>query len=241
MIYIYQHMGLGDFFMCNGLIRTLINENGEYTLFVKSIYEDSVRQMYSDLPNMNFIVANTISEIIDTLHRIFKPGDSHICIGYNRPNFGIPVTTEEWFYFQHNIDIENKWNKFKAVRNKDRELDFFNKFNIKEDYIFVHDDNEDTHPEHRGPKKIDDSLLPSNIRIIRVTPNITNNIFDYCLLIENAKEVHCIESCFAYMTDLLNLNGLYIHEYPESPSKNDGLNDRNDKLADWKNLIKKYK
>ena len=43
------------------------------------------------------------------------------------------------------------------------------------------------------------------------------------------------------MTDLLNLNGLYIHEYPESPSKNDGLNDRNDKLADWKNLIKKYK
>jgi hypothetical protein len=234
-------MGLGDFFMCNGLIRTRINENENYTLFVKSIYEDSVRQMYSDLSNMNFIVANTINEIIDTLHRIFKSGDSHICIGYNRPNFGKPVTTEEWFYFQHNIDIENKWNKFKAVRNKDRELDFFNKFNVKEDYIFVHDDNEDTHPEHRGPKTIDDSLLPSNIRIIRVTPNMTNNIFDYCLLIENAKEVHCIESCFAYMTDLLNLNGLYIHEYPESPSKNDGLNDRNDKLADWKNLIKKYK
>jgi hypothetical protein len=234
-------MGLGDFFMCNGLIRTKINENENYTLFVKSIYEDSVRQMYSDLSNMNFIVANTINEIIDTLHRIFKPGDSHICIGYNRPNFGKPVTTEEWFYFQHNIDIENKWNKFKAVRNKDRELDLFNKFNVKEDYIFVHDDNEDTHPEHRGPKTIDDSLLPSNIRIIRVTPNMTNNIFDYCLLIENAKEVHCIESCFAYMTDLLNLNGLYIHEYPESPSKNDGLNDRNDKLAEWKNLIKKYK
>ena len=61
MIYIYQHMGLGDFFMCNGLIRTRINENENYTLFVKNIYEDSVRQMYSDLSNMNFIVANTIS------------------------------------------------------------------------------------------------------------------------------------------------------------------------------------
>ena len=241
MIYIYQHMGLGDFFMCNGLIRTKITENESYTLFVKKKYEASVRQMYSDLPNMSFIIAETISDIINILKNIFKPGDSQICIGYNMPHFGKPVTTEEWFYFQHNVNIDNKWSKFKSVRDKEKELVFFNKFNISEEYIFVHDDDEKTHPDHRGPKTINDSLLPSNIRIIRVTPGVTDNIFDYCLLIEKAKEVHCIESCFAYMTDLLNLNGLYIHEYPESPSKNDGVINRNDKLADWKNLIKKFK
>ena len=241
MTYIYQHMGLGDFFMCNGLIRTLISENQQYTLFVKKIYETSVRQMYSDLSNMNFIVAETIGEISQILNSVFQNGDSHICIGYSMPNFGRPVTTEEWFYFQHNLKLENKWNNFKAVRNKKRELEFFQKFNIEQDYIFVHDDNELTHPSHRGPKTINDSLLPTNIRIVRVEPNKTDNIFDYCLLIEKAKEVHCIESCFAYMTDLLNLNNLHIHEYPESPSKNDGQINRNDKLADWKNLVKKYK
>lgn len=241
MTYIYQHMGLGDYFMCNGLIRTLIDEHGEYTLFVKEIYETSVKQMYSDLSNMKFIVANSIDEISRILNSIFKDGDSHICIGYSMPNFGKPVTTEEWFYFQHNIELENKWSKFKANRNKERELQLFDKFDVKEEYIFVHDDNENTHPAHRGPKTIKDELLPTDIRIIRVNPELTDNIFDYCLLIEKAKEVHCIESCFAYMTDLLNLNGLFIHEYPESPSKNDGYVNRNDKLADWKNLIKKYK
>ena len=241
MVYIYQHMGLGDFFMCNGLIRTKIEKSESYTLFVKKIYENTVKQMYSDLSNINFIISDTISDIINILKNISKPNDSYICIGYSMPNFGKPVTTEEWFYLQHNVDIENKWLKFKAVRNKDRELDFFNKFNINEDYIFVHDDDDITHPTHRGPKTINNSLLPNNIRVIKAIPGLTDNIFDYCLLIENAKEVHCIESCFAYMTDLLNLNGLYIHEYPESPLKNDGIINRNDKLADWKNLIKKFK
>lgn len=235
-------MGLGDYFMCNGLIRNIIDFSKDYTLFVKSKYLTSVKQMYSDLDNMNIIEANTIQEIGNILQSIYNMNnDSTICIGYNMPQFNKPVTTEEWFYFQHNQNLNNKWDKFKAYRNHDRELKLYSLFNINEEYIFVHDDNETNHPDHRGPKTIKDEFLPKNIRIVRVNPELTDNIFDYCLLIEKAKEVHCIESCFAYMTDLLNLNKFYIHEYPEPASKNDGIINSNDRLADWKNMIKKYK
>lgn len=234
-------MGLGDYFMCNGLIRNLIRSDKEYTLFVKEIYLVSVKHMYSDLENLHFVAANTIEDIQKFLRANFKNNDNQICIGYNMPNFGRPVTTEEWFYFQHNTSLDVKWTKFKAVRNVERELELYNKFSIDGDYIFVHDDNNENHPTHRGPKTINDNLLPKDIRIIRVDPKLTNNIFDYCLLIENAKEVHCIESCFAYMTDLLNLNKICIHEYPEPASKQDGVINSNNRLADWKNMIKKYK
>jgi hypothetical protein len=233
-------MGLGDYFMCNGLIRKLLKENESYTLFVKSKYINSVKQMYSDLKNFNILQANSIKEISHFLNINLKTQDGVLGIGYNMPNFGKPVTTEEWFYFQHNQYLDNKWNYFKSPRNHEREQKLFDLFNINEDYIFVHDDNIHNHPDHRGPKTIKNELLPSDIRIIRVEPTLTDNIFDYCLLIEKAKEVHCIESCFAYMTDLLNLNKFYIHEYPEPASKNDGIINCNKRLADWKNMIIKY-
>ena len=229
-------MGLGDHFMCNGLIRQLIKPENQYILFVKKIYFVSVHQMYSDLTNLKLEVANTLEEIQIFLRSNLKYGDGQIRIGYSMPNFGRPVTTEEWFYLQHKLNPESKWTHFRSPRNHDRELALYNRFNINEDYVFVHDDNKDTHPSHRGPKTINDLLLPDNIRVIRVDPKLTDNIFDYCLLIERAKQVHCIESCFAFMVDLLNLNKLIIHEYPEPPIKNDGVFFRKDKMADWKNV-----
>ena len=40
-------------------------------------------------------------------------------------------------------------------------------------------------------------------------------MFDYCYLIENAKEVHTIESSFQFMIDSLELNSEnYAHRYP---------------------------
>jgi hypothetical protein len=116
---------------------------------------------------------------------------------------------EKSFYHSMNINYNNKWDKFYVPRNKESELDLFNKFNIKEnEYIFIHED------KSRG-QIIDRSKIENkNLTIVEVNPSITSNIFNWRYIIENAAEVHCIESCFMYFTDLIETNGkLFDHRY----------------------------
>jgi hypothetical protein len=52
------------------------------------------------------------------------------------------------------------------------------------------------------------------MRIVRPELGLVDTIFGYAKLIEQAKQVHCIESSFAFMVDLMKLNTeFYIHRY----------------------------
>ena len=80
----------------------------------------------------------------------------------------------------------------------------YSHYNINEPYIFIHED---------ARFKLDRSKLPSDIRIISPEDTLTPCICDYAKLIENAKEVHCIESSFTFMIDLMGLNKFVAHRY----------------------------
>ena len=57
-VYIYHHLGLGDHFHCNGVVRSLINEKYRDTkvkLFAKEKYSEMVKFMYRDLSNLEII------------------------------------------------------------------------------------------------------------------------------------------------------------------------------------------
>jgi hypothetical protein len=73
------------------------------------------------------------------------------------------------------------------------------------EYIFIHDDNR---------FKIDENRISSDLKKIRPVIDLTNNIFDYCSVLEGAKEIHLIESSFCFMVDLLKLNNyVFAHRY----------------------------
>ena len=97
-----------------------------------------------------------------------------------------------------------------------------NKLNPEgEDYIFIHDD------PNRG-YVVNRSLIESNLKVI--TPIKTENIFDYCTILENAKQVHCMDSSFKHICDSLNPKGeLFYHRYVRSTSNENTVQSK----LDW--------
>ena len=57
--------------------------------------------------------------------------------------------------------------------------------------------------------------------IIKADVTKTDVIFDYLTILENAKEIHCIESSFLFLIDSFNFKGKlfnhrYARQYPEN-------------------------
>ena len=204
-IFIYQHMGLGDHLICNGLVRNLIKPNTEYFMFVKPHNIGSVSYMYRDLSNLKFIECDDNGAIaFINKHKI---ADRLYLIGFTWIDTN--KSFEENFYLKHGVSLENKWDSFFSPRDCNLEQKVYDHFNINEPYIFVHDDNR---------YKLDSDRLPKDVRIIRPEIGLTDTIFGYALLMEKAKELHLMESCFGFMADNMGLNKeLIMHRYSRNP------------------------
>ena len=197
MKYIYHHLGLGDHIICNGLVREVIQPTEEYSLFVKSHNLESVSFMFKDLKNLNFMQGDDNDVRTFLKEKKIKNSDLIIAGFYRHP---MSKSFDESFYLQNNLDFKLRWESFKVQRDHDREKKIFDKFEIIEnEYIFIHDDKTRNY-------EIDDlELNPKNLKIVRPSKDITENIFDYCLLIEKSIESHFIDSSFRLMNDSLGL------------------------------------
>ena len=134
MIYIFHHIGLGDHIICNGLVRSLIKTDSEYTLFCRPQYLNSVKSMYKDLTNLFFMEGcdHSINNFLSTINpnQIIKIG-----FEYTPENY----SWDEYFYKQHNIPFINRWEKFKINRDFDRENALYEKLNPNNDkFALVH-------------------------------------------------------------------------------------------------------
>lgn len=218
MKYIYQHLGLGDHLVCNGLVRSLISPDDNYSIFVKEHNYGTVKFMYRDIVNLDFIIGDDYY-VQEFAKKNNLTSNDIIVLGFGgHPNAG---SFDECFYLQKNVPFEKRWDSFKVERDLESEMKIFKKYNVLErKYIFVHDDGR----YQIDIKKIDNS---DNLPIIKCTQGLTNNIFDFCYTIENAFSFHSIESSLQFMVDSLNLNDdNNVHRYPRP-------------LPDWE--IPKYK
>jgi hypothetical protein len=203
--FIYSHMGLGDHIILNGLIRSIIQPDINYIMFVKKIYQTSVEFMYNDLKNLKFISVEDDNEVnywleLFQIKNIIKIGFENLNINIKDQYF------DKAFYSQFNLPIETKWEKFYVERNLDREKELFDSLNLKKDeYIFLHEDISRNFKINRD--------LIQNKHLPIISPHQTDNIFDWYTVIENASEIHCICSSFKHLADSLELksNKLYYH------------------------------
>ncbi len=205
MKYIYHHLGLGDHIICNGLVRSLINPGLAYSMFVKPHNLTAVRFMYRDLPNLQFLVGD------DKFARGYISGsalgkEELITAGFT----GHPDSKhfDEAFYLQHGLSPSDRWTKFRVDRDFDRERKFFEKFHLKEgEYVFVHDD------ESRDFRINEDLIANKDLPVVRPKPGLTDNIFDYCYLMQKSAETHFIDSSFRLVFDALRLreDNIYYH------------------------------
>lgn len=108
--------------------------------------------------------------------------------------FGKGFDEKRWdqvMYEQAGIPFEKRWTDWKVERDLSREF-----ISPPQPYAFIHDDWD------RG-FRINPMNLPSDLGFVHAAHRKTDNIFYYVRLIENATEIHVIDSCFAILADSL--------------------------------------
>ena len=212
MKYIYSHLGLGDQIVCNGLIRHFSNLFGEVTIFVKNHNYETLKNMYRDNLNIFIMKIGTHQDADSNVQKFIREKNLDlevIRIGFLDilSNYG-ELGFDSKFYIQHGLNSSAKWDMFKYERNSEEEKKIFNHYEVKEgEYIFIHDDER---------YRIDLNRIsnPRNLKIVKPIDGLTNNLFNYSLLIEKADSVHTIESSFQFMIDCMCLNlENYVHRY----------------------------
>lgn len=221
--YLYTHLGLGDIILCNGLIRNVCKQKQHVTIFCKPKYYVSVSYMLRDLQNLNILPYDD-TQAIEHIQNISK--DNVYYVGHhNIDNLIQTFTFDECFYKQIGLNFERRWSDFFILRDINLEDSFFKQVAPKQPYVFIHDDFD------RG-FHIDETYVNKNLQIFR--PTISDNIFKYCKIIENASEIHCMDSSFKHIVDSLPIqhNKLFYHLYIR------GTNNRayTQSKLDWKKI-----
>jgi hypothetical protein len=118
----------------------------------------------------------------------------------------------EWIYRDLGIPISERWDSCPISEARKH----VPQVQIHEDLAFLHDDIE---------RSFEIQVFPHPVRYWRVHPALTQSILSYCDAIENAPEVHVINSSFFHLTESLNPKGkLYLHRYARhyTPGWEDG-------------------
>jgi hypothetical protein len=209
--YLYTHLGLGDIIICNGLIREVCKKYPHVTIFCKPKYYTSVSFMFRDLTNLDIIQkddhdANTFLQNIPDSQKYFL---GH----YNLQLYITKNTFDQCFYKQIGLNFLKRWSKYHVNRDTIKEDELFEQIAPKQPYAFIHDDID------RG-FLINENYVDPNL--VKFRPKKIDNIFLYCKILEQATEIHCMDSCFKHIADSLQLENkkLFYHLYVRGINNN---------------------
>ena len=218
------HLGLGDHIIQQGIVNRLARRYKRVLIFCKHHNLASVRHMCD--PNVNIIPLSGDTEV----HRYMQQVENVdiISVGlYNESWEKFPTsetTFDRYFYEQAGVDFEVSYEvSFDSPDKQETSNKIMDLAAKCYAFCFVHDDRE------RG-FEIDTSRISPCLKVVR--PSIrAEKIFDYIPLIQNADEIHCIDSSFALMIDRMEVNcDKYIHRYVREDSFNPSYRE------DWKIL-----
>lgn len=205
-IFVYHHLGLGDHLVCNGLVRAILEQSTAEHLYlpVKKHNYTSVRSMYLDECR---IVCLPVSGDADV------PSLSQAALADKVYRAGFEKTRSDWdvsFYDSVGIPFSDRWNRFKINRNLQRESELANLLKIDDQpYIVIHD----TASIGRYERLDVDA---GDCRVIRVEKH-TDNLLDWCGVIEGAEAFHGIDSSVVHLAQSLDVKRGVLHASTPTP------------------------
>ena len=227
---------MGDHILCNGLYRDIKSRSRFLFIPVKNSYRKQVKRMLEDTSGILVLpLAENYYWRWMRLYQLFAllTGIRLISIGSFGSNFfRAGERFDANFYFQAKVDFQRRWSAKPAV-NEETESSLFRELNCDEQpYIFLHED------VRRG-YTIDRDLIGNTYKVIEPDTKLAKRytIFDYKKVIENAVEIHCIESSFAAFVESLVLPEIpkYAHRYARGHAAYDFRHEFTYK-ANWKVL-----
>lgn len=199
MKYIYHHLGLGDHIICNGIVRHYKEIYGKVTVFCKPHNYENVKYMYRDDKDITVL---PVGEDLDVNRYIFenKISNDVIKIGFETLSFVNCATFDEGFYLGNHVPFLTRFQKFNIERDLNLEEKIMSELNPNnERYIFTHN--------------VDKNKIKSKLKVIE---NPTNySIFNLITLIENAEEVHLMESSIKCLVNSYKMDKpkFFYHNY----------------------------
>ena len=227
-LYMFPHLGLGDAIIVNGLVRHFCEQYNNLVLFCSNCYYENIKWFYRDLKNLtlmpfgsnptkctmedayqirNYIQSNNLQdkviyfgfEMLDDIHK--------------RTNCGL----HQGFYKSCGFDPFLRFDNFYYERNHEYENYVYEKLNpTNEKYIFVIDDSN----HHLGNFIIDNKRIQSEYKIIKYNKELNYNddrflMFNYYKILENAEEIHTLETAFFEFMQLIKIPKpkIYVHSY----------------------------
>ena len=208
-IILYPHLGLGDMIICNGLVNKLSDFFLKINLIVDHKFHDQAEYLYK---------LNSKVEILS--EKPLKVNDLDEFVLENAKNKGLKILRISQiksgkpfyheFYKTVNMSYRNSYKRF----NVPDDLDIQNELKshlIKtynadpSNYALVHRDSSN--------KSYDLNIQNTNIIYVEEITDLFKNIFFYKTLINDANEIHCINSSFLHLVDRVETNAnLYYHD-----------------------------
>jgi hypothetical protein len=205
MKYIYHHLGFGDHIVCNGMVRYFYKKYNELSLFCYIHNLENVLYMYRDLDNLNVIGIDSDQSAVQY---ILDNKLDTIQVGFSKLKNLMPeIACDKAFYKSIGLDFSIRFDEFYFERNYEQENQVLKNLNpSNEKYIFVHDD------PSRG-FDLDLNKVNSQYKIIKNDEQF--KIFDYLTLLENAEEIHFMQSSFKELICSYKMEKpkLYQHNY----------------------------
>ena len=213
--YIHHHLGLGDHIICNGMVRHFCKKYDNIVIFCKTNYYDNVSYMYRDLNNLEIFNFSDDVEVVQFINGNFNVKNNLIKPGFENLDSCLDrMTFDEAFYHLAGLDFQIRFDEFYFERDIEKEDEVCKTLNPDgEKYIFVLDD----------PKRgyhIDMSKVTDEYKVIR--NDYKFKMFDYIKLLENAEEIHMMQTGFLDMVNSYKMDKPkiyrhnYVRNYPES-------------------------
>ena len=199
-VYVYTHLGLGDHIICNGIVRYVAEQCKSVYVFCKKHTFNNVEYMYRDNCNIHVVPVGEDAEVVKFINK-FNLHDKTIRIGFEYLTIYPSERFDFSFYKALNLPFEYRFEKFFFTRDIKKEQKIAAELNpTQEDYIFIHGD-------------LDRSKIRNDLKIIENPEQY--KIFDLLTLLENAKEIHLMESSLKCLINSFKMlkPKLYYHQY----------------------------
>lgn len=202
---IHHHLGLGDHFVCNGLVNYICKTFKEpIYLICKKHNAETVKYLYSENDKVTVVSIDGINEILEVNEYASKINNKILRIGFEH------CDTKSWdtsFYNQLNIDFIERYRFFKLPKKKPNNL-------IKapaSPYILVHNQSSE---QKYGLN------ISTNLDMFYINKQDGYHLLSYIDVIINAEEIHCIDSSIFHLIDSIpNItNKLYFHNIRNFPT-----------------------
>jgi hypothetical protein len=202
-VQINHPLGLGDTIMTAGFVRRMAMQREAVYVPARAFNRHSVRHMYEGAANIHVIPSpikkNAIPDV-KMLHWRLRGSPRRLRL-------------DETYAWYAKEPVEVSWSFWDIRRHHAAEEILFNRFDCgREPFVFVHDD------PSRG-LTINPEKLPKGIRQIRPSGCYASSqsfsIFHWLRIIEEATEIHCIESSFMSIIDRTPTAAgkLFFHRY----------------------------